>query len=163
MEAAVKEEERPRTEEDIAREVDWLMDPGTTSRRATQFVRTQVESWRIKTLLARALESRDEGNQHSQGENLISEAQLKGLYEICEALDKKISAVHEVAETVNKKLTLLIKLLRQTLSPAPPSSDGKQQEPPKEIHNYRSLQERVDKDVLEQGLDIASRFGVPPQ
>lgn len=163
MEVAVKEEERSRTEEDIAREVDWLTDPGTTAGRATQFVRTQVECWRIKTLLARALESKDEGNQQSRGENPISEAQLKDLYEICEALDDKIAAVHEVAKIVNKNLTLLIKLLRQTLSPDPPSSAGKQKETPKEIHNYRSLQERADKHILEQGLDIASRFGMPPQ
>lgn len=40
MEASVKVEELSRTEEDIVREVNWLQDLGTTSKRATQFVRT---------------------------------------------------------------------------------------------------------------------------
>lgn len=44
MEASVKEEERLCTEEDVAGEVDWLQDPGTASKRATQFVRMQAES-----------------------------------------------------------------------------------------------------------------------
>lgn len=163
MEASVKEEEGPRTEEDIAREVDWVQDLGTASKQATQFVRTQAESWRIETLLIRTLDSREEEKQHSQRDNFISEAQLKSLYEIYEALDLTILAVHDVVESVNKKLTFLIKLLWQMLSPDPSISDGQQQAPPKEIHNYWSLHERVDKNVLEQGLDTASRFEMPPQ
>lgn len=112
--------------------------------------------------MARALDSKDEGKQHSKREDLIYEAHLKRLYEIYETLDLKILAVHEVAETVNKKLTLLIKLLQQTLSLDPLLSAGQQQAPPKEEHSYQFMQARVDKHVLDQGLDIVSRFGMPP-
>jgi len=64
LEAKVKEEEAQRTEENVAGEVDWIEDPGTPSKRATQYVRTKAESLRIKTLLSRALESKDKEKQH---------------------------------------------------------------------------------------------------
>jgi len=120
MEASVKEEEMQRSKENIAGEVDWLCDPSTHSKRETQFLRTKAESWRIKTLLAKALDSLDDGKQHSERADLSPEAYLKKLHEIHEALDGKISSVGEAVEIVNKKLTLLIKFLRQTLSPDPP-------------------------------------------
>jgi len=112
LEASAKEEDLQRTEDDIAGEVDWLLDPGTASKRATQFIRTQAESWKVKTLLAKALESKEEVQQHSKREVSISDEQLNNMLEIYKSLDAKISAVHGVAELVNKKLTLLIKLLR---------------------------------------------------
>jgi len=73
LQASVKAEELSRTEEDIAQEVNWLQDLGIASNRATQFVRTQAESWRIKTLLARALDSREEVKQ-PQSADFIPEA-----------------------------------------------------------------------------------------
>jgi len=36
-------------------EMDWILNPGTMTTRATQFVRTQAEIWRMKTMLAKAL------------------------------------------------------------------------------------------------------------
>lgn len=71
LEASVKEEETKCTEENIVGEVDWLHDPGTPSKRATQYVRTKAESWRIKTLLAKALDAKDEGKQQSAKENVL--------------------------------------------------------------------------------------------
>lgn len=63
-------------------------------------------------MLARALDSKEDKKQHSNREDSISKDQLNNLYEIYKLLDLKISTVYEVAESVNKKLTLLIKLLR---------------------------------------------------
>ena len=57
LEAQAKLEEGGRSDMEIAAKVNWLTDPGTPSKRATQFVRTQAESWRTKTLIAKALES----------------------------------------------------------------------------------------------------------
>ena len=36
-------------------EIDWISGPRTLATRATQFVRTQSEVWRMKTMLAKAL------------------------------------------------------------------------------------------------------------
>ena len=44
LEASVKEEEAQRPEGIIVKEVDWLHDPGTPSKRATQYVWTKAES-----------------------------------------------------------------------------------------------------------------------
>jgi len=44
LEASVKEEETQVSDQQIGKEVDWLLDPGTTYTRATQFVRTQAEA-----------------------------------------------------------------------------------------------------------------------
>lgn len=156
LEASAKEEAAQRTEEVIAEEVDWIVDPGTPSKRATQFVRTQAESWKIKTLLARALDAKESQMQHSSQENLGSKDILFHLHEIHKSLDLKISTVHDKAKTVNKKLTLLIRLLRRILSLDPPLQSGQQQAQSKEAQNYKSLQDRVDKHVIEVGLDTLS-------
>lgn len=162
LEASVKEEEAQRTEGIIAEEVDWLHDPGTPSKRATQYVRTKAESWRIKTLLAKALDSKDEGKQHSGKGNSLSEDQLAKIHEIHESLDRRISTVHDAVETVNKKLTLLIRLLRQTLSPDPLVQQNKMKEA-QEFQSMQDMQARVDKHVLDVGLDTVSRIGGFPR
>jgi len=56
LEATVQDEESKFSDQQIGKEVDWLQDPGTLSTRATQFVKTQAESWRVKTLLAKAMD-----------------------------------------------------------------------------------------------------------
>ena len=88
---------------------------------------------------------------------------MKSLYDIFEALDFKLTAVHDVVDSVSKKLTVVIKLLRQTLSPESRQTDVPKQEHKEDGHSYQSLQARVDSYVLEQALDTASRFGMPPQ
>jgi len=89
------------------------------AKRATQFVRTKADSWRIKTLLAKALDAKEDGKQCSGKGHPASENQLADPQEIHESLDRRITAVQEGVEVVNKKLTMLIRLLRQTLSPDP--------------------------------------------
>lgn len=76
LEAKAKQEEDGRTEEEIAEEVDWMKDPGTPSKRATQFVRTKAESWRTKTLIAKALESIEKEKQQIVNEVNLTEAQM---------------------------------------------------------------------------------------
>jgi len=163
LEASVKEETVQWYEEEIAGEVDWLPDPGTPSKRATQFVRTQAESWKLKTLLARALDSKDSCSPSSSKGKSTTDVNLEQLRELYKILDFKISAAHEVAETVNKNLTLLIRLLRQTINSNPPHHASKQQAQPRDTHSLQSIQERVDKHVLEVGLDTISHIGMPPQ
>lgn len=66
LEAMVQEEEKKLSEQQLGKEVDWLLDPGTTNTRATQFVRTQAEIWRMKTLLVKALSIQDEHAEQLQ-------------------------------------------------------------------------------------------------
>ena len=60
LEAMVQEEEKKLSDQQIGKEVDWILNPGTVNTHATQFVRTQAESWRMKTLLAKALGTQEE-------------------------------------------------------------------------------------------------------
>lgn len=115
LEAMVHGEEKKKSEEDIVREVVWLQDPGTVTKRASQFVRTQAESWRMKAMLAQDLSMQADNKELSQNDKPISEAQMQNLYAIYESLDFKVTAVHEGVDTISKKLTVLIKILRQTL------------------------------------------------
>lgn len=53
--------------------MDRLSDPGTVTTRATQFVRTQAEMWRMKTMLAKALSMQAEDIKRAhQAISLIS-------------------------------------------------------------------------------------------
>lgn len=54
LDAMVNEEEKKLNEQEMEEEVK-IQDLGMVTTRATQFVRTQAESWRMKTLLAKAL------------------------------------------------------------------------------------------------------------
>ena len=49
----------------------------------------------------------------------LTEAQMAKLIDYNSSLDGHISTVHEAVQTVNKKLTLLIRLLRDTVNPTP--------------------------------------------
>lgn len=158
LEASVKKEEAQRQEGIIAEEVDWLHDPGNPCKRATQYVRTKAESWRIKTLLAKALDSKEEGKQRSGKGNSTSEDQSANFHEIHDSLDRKITTVQEAVEIVNKKLTLLIRLLQQTLSPDPLMQEQKMKEA-KEFQSMQDMHAKVDKHVLDVGLDTVSQIG----
>lgn len=158
LEAQAKQEEEGRTEEEVAGEVDWLKDPGTPSRRATQFVRTKVESWRTKTLIAKALESIEKEKQHIVTEVNLTEAQMAKIVDYNSALDNNISTVHEAIQTLNRKLTLLIRLLRDTINtatptPKPAPTEEDQPEP------IEAIQEKVDRHVREIGLDTIAQMG----
>lgn len=60
LETSAQEEEAKLSDQQLSQEVDWLHDPGTPSTWATQFVRTQAEAWRMKTMLAKALDVQGE-------------------------------------------------------------------------------------------------------
>ena len=143
-------------------EVDWLIDPGTPAKRATQFVHTKAESWRIKTLLAKALDAKEDGKQRSGKGHPASENQSANPQEIHESLDRRITAVQEGVEIVNKKLTVLIRLLRQTLSPDPLLQDQRMKEA-QDFHSMQEVQAKVDKHILDVCLDTASRIGGFPR
>lgn len=65
-------------------------------------------------------------------------------------------------EIVNKKLTLLIRLLRKTLSPDPLMQEQKMKEA-QEFQSMQDMQAKVEKHVLDVGLDIVSRIGGFPR
>lgn len=158
MEAAVKHEEVQRQGGFVAEEVDWLTDPGMPAKRATRFTRTKAESWRIKTLLAKALDAKEEGTQRSGKGYPASENQSADPQVIHESMDCRITAVQEGVEVINKKLTVLIRLLRQTLSPDPLLEEQRMQEA-QDFHSMQELQAKVDKHILDVGLDTTSRIG----
>lgn len=56
--------------------MDWIQDPGTPSKRATEFVCTRVESWRIKTLLAKAMDNIEENRQQMVKEINLTDAEM---------------------------------------------------------------------------------------
>jgi len=87
---------------------------------------------------------------------------MKSMYDIFEALDFKITATHDIVNSVSKNLTVHIKLLRQTISVDTMKILMQKQEPEEESHGYQSLQARMEKHVMEQALDMASRLGMPP-
>lgn len=108
--------------------------------------------------MAKALESRDKGKQKSERADPSQEAYLKNLHELHAMLDGRISSVGDAVEVVNKKLTLLIRLLRQTLCLDPPQ----QKATSTNEYDYQAMQAKVDKHVLEVGLDTVSRMGKHP-
>lgn len=55
IEAEVNEEHERLDMQSIEEEIEWISDPGTPTTRATQFVRTQSETWQMKIMLAKAL------------------------------------------------------------------------------------------------------------
>lgn len=115
LEAMVHEEEKKLSEQEIEEEVDWLQDPGTVTTQATQFVRTQAKSWRMKTLLAKALSMQDNYAEQLQKVQHISEAKTEEHIAILESLEFKVSALEQQVDSITKKLTVLIKLLRHTI------------------------------------------------
>lgn len=55
LEAIVTEEEENFEAQELEKEMDWVQDPGTVTTRSTQYVRTQAEMWRMKTMLSKAI------------------------------------------------------------------------------------------------------------
>lgn len=115
LEAMVQEEEKKISEQDIEKEVHRLLDPRTINTRATQFIRTQAESWRMKTLLVKALSMQGEYAEHLQRLQNISKAKTEEHMAIIESLEFKMSALDQQVDTINKKLTIMIKLLRHVM------------------------------------------------
>lgn len=83
--------------------------------QATQFVRTQVESWRMKTLLAKALSMQGDYAEQIRKVQHIIEAKTEEHMAILESLEFKISMLEQQVDTITKKLTVLIKILRKTI------------------------------------------------
>lgn len=158
LEAKVKQDEEITQEGNRTREVDWICDPGTPAKRTTQLVRTKAESWRMKTLLAKALDMKEAAQQNMEKER-PSPNELPGsssAYQV--QMERRLSGLEDGVELINKKLTLLIRLLRQTISPDPLVQEQKM----KEAQNFSSMQDiqdKVDRHVLDVGLDITSRMG----
>ena len=135
-----------------------MKDPGTPSKMATQFVRTKVESWRTKTLIAKALESMEKERQHVVTEVNLTEAQMAKIIDYNNSLDSRITTVQEAIQTVNRKLTLLIRLLRDTTNPAPGTPQPATIEM-QENDSMAAMQARMDSHVRQMGLDTISQMG----
>jgi len=162
LEAKVKQEEETTQEGKVDGEVDWICDTGTPAKRTTQFVRTKAESWRMKTLLAKALDMKDADKQNTEKEQPPLNGHLGNTSASQEYMDRRISAIQEGVEIVNKKLTLLIRLLRQTISPDPVVQEQKMKEA-QNFHSMQDLQDKMDRHFLDVGLDITSRLGGFPR
>lgn len=157
-EAKVKSEEDDRAEDSIAEEVAWIKDPGTLSKRATQLVRTKEESLRVKTLLAKALEAINEDKEQVVKEINLTDSQMSKIVDYHNSLDGRISMVHEEVHMINKKLTLLIRILRDTVHPEP----VKQKPAATEVlenEPIENIQTKVDRHVFEVGMDTISHMG----
>lgn len=122
LENKVKQDEEGRNEEEIAAEVNWLHDPGTPAKRATQFVRTRAESWRIKTLIPKALESMEKERPKIITEVNLTDAQMAKILDFNNTLDGRITKVQDAIQVVDRKLTLLCRLLKDTINQGPCST-----------------------------------------
>lgn len=158
LEAQVKQAEDGRTVEEIAAEVDWLRDPGTPSKRATQFVRTKAESWRTKMLIAKALETVEKEKQNIVTEVIVTDEQMGKIINYNNTLEGRINTVHEAVQVVNRKLTLLIQILRDTVNAAPgasqPAKTGAE-----ENETLEAMQARMNTHMRQMGLDTISQMG----
>lgn len=96
----------------LEKEMDWLSNPGTTTTRATQFVRTQGEMWQMKTMLAKSLnmQAKDIKRYH-QTISLISTENSAKL----DAMEFNFSALTQEVRIRSQKLGILINLLRLSI------------------------------------------------
>jgi len=161
LNAKVKLEEGSRSEEDIAAAVDWLEDAGTSSKWATQFTRTKVESWRVKTLLAKALEAMEEKKAIEVKEFNLTEAQMSQIIDYHNALAQRISLLQGEVETITKMLTVLIQILKNVVHP-----DRRQPQPAQPAQtvvqdnvSLENIQAQVEKHVFEVGMDKVTFMG----
>lgn len=112
LEVAVTEEEEQLDVQALETEMDWLSDLCTTTTRATQFVRTQGEMWRMKTMLAKALNMHAEDIKRShQAISLISAENSAKL----DAMEFNVSALTQEVRILSQKLGVLINLLRLSI------------------------------------------------
>jgi len=129
LEATVQDEESKLSDQQIGKEVDWLQDSGTPSTRATQFVRTQAEGWRMKTLLAKAMDVQGEHAKQLRKLKKFSETMSHDHMAVVESSEFKLSAIHQQFDTMDKKLTVSIKLLKQTIGQDNKPSNMQKSEP----------------------------------
>lgn len=95
--------------------MDWLLDPGMTYTRATQFVRTQAEAWRMKTLLAKVLDAQEEQAEQQRNLKKLTEVMEHYHMAVVESIEFKLSSLDQQADYISKKLTVLIKLMRNVI------------------------------------------------
>lgn len=116
LEAMVNEEEKSMNQQELVKEVNWVQDPDTVTTRATQFVRTQAEMWRLKMMLAKAISMQgDSANQLRQAQQTLAAANEEHAA-ILEGSDFKISSMEQQLDTISKKFTMLISLMRHTIN-----------------------------------------------
>jgi len=160
LEDKVKQEEDGRTEEEIAAEVDWLPDPGTPAKRATQFVRTKAESWRTKTLIAKALEAMEKERPRIITEVNLTDAQMAKILDFNNSLEGRINRAQEAIQVVDRKLTLLCRLLKDTINQGPGATQTPNASvPEKDEDILKDMQARVKSHVAHMGLDTISLMG----
>jgi len=124
LEASAQEEESKLSDHQLSQEVNWLQDPGMTSTRATQFVRTQAEAWRMKTILAKAMDVQVKQAEQLRTLQQFAATMTKEHMAVVQSSEFKLTALHEEVDTISRKLTVLIKLLRKNIEP-----DSKPPEP----------------------------------
>lgn len=87
----------------------------------------------------------------------LTEAQMAKVIDYNNSLEGRITTVHEAVQTVNRKLTLLIRLLRDTVNPAPgtpqPATTVVQ-----ENESMAAVQVRMDSHMRQMGLDTISQM-----
>lgn len=160
LEDEVKREEDGRTDEEIAAEVDWLHDPGTPAKRATQFVRTQAESWRTKTLIAKALEAMEKERPKIITEVNLTDAQMAKILDFNNSLEGRINRAQEAIQVVDRKLTLLCRLLKDTVNQGPCTTQTpKASTLEKDEDILKDMQARVNSHTAQMGLDTISLMG----
>lgn len=116
LEIYAREEENMLSDEQLSKEVDWIIDPGTPSTRETQFSRTQVECWRMKTMLAKAMEVQGEQADQLRTLQKFAETMTNDHMAVVESSEFKLSGILHDVDTINKKLSVLIKLLQQGIA-----------------------------------------------
>ena len=93
-------------------DMDWISNPGTTTARATQFVRTQAEIWRMKTMLAKVLRMQSEDIRKAhQAISLVSTENSAKL----DAMEFNFSALTQGVKILSHKLGVLINLLKLSI------------------------------------------------
>lgn len=115
LETSAIEEEGKLTDQQLGQEVDWLQDPGTNSTRVTQFVRTQAEAWRTKTILAKAMDVQSEQAEQLRTLQRFAATMTHDHMAVVESSEFKISAIHQELGSVSNKLTELIQLLKKVI------------------------------------------------
>jgi len=158
LENKVKQEEGGRTEEELAAEVNWLQDPGTPAKRATQYVRTRAESWRTKTLIAKAFEAIDKEKDKIITDVNLTEAQMAKILDYNNSLDVRITRVQDAIQVVNRKLTLLCRLLKDTINQGS-TQTANANASVQDDNILRDMQARADAHATQMGLDTISLLG----
>lgn len=93
LETIVTKEEENLEAHDLEKDMEWVQDPSTSTMRATEYVRTQVEMWGMKMMLTKAISMQgDYISQARQAQHAIAVTSVKHAA-ILGGLDFKISGL----------------------------------------------------------------------